>query len=119
MVVMLAEASVDDNTAPRLSCAIIRTVEILREKAGICKLEASRAANHARRQGLERDPCQRPCAVRSGDITVRSNSLSGVVARELSGLMGTEEVPHAQDTRLQEIRRMRFEEAYAGGSLDG
>ena len=27
-----------------------------------------------------------------------ANSLSGVVARELSGLMGTEEVPHDQDT---------------------
>ena len=61
MVVMRAVASVDDNTAPRLSCAIIGTAEILREKAGICKLEASHAANDARRQGLERDPCQRHC----------------------------------------------------------
>ena len=71
MVVMRAAASVDDNTAPRVSCPIIRTVEILREKAGICKLEASQleashAANDARRQGLERDPCQRHCRC-SGD----------------------------------------------------
>ena len=45
----------------RLPC-IIRTVEILREKAGICKLlEAARAANDVRRQGLERDPCPRHC----------------------------------------------------------
>ena len=62
MVVMRAAASVDDNTAPRLSCAIVRTVKILREKVGICKLlEAFHAANDARRQGLERDPCQRHC----------------------------------------------------------
>ena len=33
-----------------------------------------------------------PCRLSGG------NSLSGVVARELSGLMGTEEVPHDQDT---------------------
>ena len=60
-MVVMRGARVDDNTAPRLSCPIIRTVEILREKAGICKLDASRAANDARRQGLERDPCQRHC----------------------------------------------------------
>ena len=60
-MVVMRGASVDDNTAPRLSCATSRTVEILREKAGICKLEASHAANDARRQGLERDPCQRHC----------------------------------------------------------
>ena len=55
MVVMRVAASVDDNSAPRLSCPSIRTVEILREKAGICKLEASYAANDARRHGLKRD----------------------------------------------------------------
>ena len=43
-MVIMRGASVDDNTAPRLSCATSRTVEILREKAGICKLEASHAA---------------------------------------------------------------------------
>ena len=31
-------------------------------------------------------------------VLSEANSLSGVVAHELSGLMGTEEVPHDQDT---------------------
>ena len=62
MVVMRAVASVDDNTAPRLSCAIIGTAEILREKAGICKLEASHAAND-----WSATPASGIAAVRSGD----------------------------------------------------
>ncbi len=62
-------ASVDDNTAPRLSCPIIGTVEMLREKAGICKLEASHAANDARRDAKDwsATPASGIAAVRSGD----------------------------------------------------
>ena len=53
-----------------------------------------------------------------------ANSLSGVVARELSGLMGTEEVPHDQDTVATgaeadeipgSVRGMAREAADAGG----
>ena len=40
-----------------------------------------------------------------------ADSLSGVVAHELSGLMGTEEASHDPNTSVQELRRMRFEEA--------
>ena len=75
MVVMRAAASVDDNTAPRLSCPIIRTVEILREKAGICKLlEASHAANvsgcaKARINGEQRIP--HPAICGAGDDSER------------------------------------------------
>ena len=43
-----------------------------------------------------------------------ANSLSGVVARHPSGLMGAEEAPHDPDTGATGDPRMRFEEARGG-----
>ena len=84
-------------------------------------------------RGVRRDPegtsiighGSRRCQLRVGAVS-GTNSLSGVVAHELSGWMGTEDVPHDQDTvatggpadEIQESLRGRPNHVVRAGVLD-